>query len=140
MSQTSRLILVGKNGKPFEQSVQSALNRMLPRLVRQFPALQDEVALVEVMEEAVECGNFSSAPQCRAGVTVQCRVALCGTFSESRGHACDLQAQIRSKNHRLRRRDLALPKALNLLVEGSIPSGLTIGRSVRVGSGAKHCP
>jgi hypothetical protein len=62
-------------------------------------------------------------------------VALCGTFCESRGHACDLQAQIRSKNHRRRRRDRALPKALNLLVEGSIPSGLTIPRhSSRYGS------
>ena len=53
---------------------------------------------------------------------MQSRVALCGTFSESRGHACSLQGQIRSKNHRPRRRDRALPKSLNLLVEGSIPS------------------
>ena len=33
---------------------------------------------------------------------------------------------VRSSNHDLRRRDPALAKALNLLVLGSIPSGLTI--------------
>ena len=56
---------------------------------------------------------------------VQRRVALCGAFSESRDHSCDLSGQIRSKNHRPRRRDRALPKTLNPSVLGSIPSGLT---------------
>jgi hypothetical protein len=53
------------------------------------------------------------------------RVALCGTFSGSRVLLCHEETWIRSPIHVLRRRALALPTTLNLLVEGSIPSGLT---------------
>lgn len=52
MNDASRPVLVGEDGKPLDQRIQAALHRMMPRIVRQFPALQDEVALVEVMEEA----------------------------------------------------------------------------------------
>ncbi len=44
--------LLDSNGKPLTERIQRALTRLLPRLRRQFPALQDEVALTEVMEEA----------------------------------------------------------------------------------------
>ena len=52
-------------------------------------------------------------------------VALCGTFSERSVAAGSRLTRIRSTNHVLRRHALALAKTLNLLVEGSIPSGLT---------------
>jgi len=52
MNDASRPVLVGEDGKALDHRIQAALNRMMPRIVRQFPALQDEVALVEVMEEA----------------------------------------------------------------------------------------
>jgi RNA polymerase sigma factor (sigma-70 family) len=51
MNDASRPVLVGEDGKPLDPRIQAALYRMMPRIVRQFPALQDEVALVEVMEE-----------------------------------------------------------------------------------------
>ncbi|MEO8035779.1 MAG: sigma-70 family RNA polymerase sigma factor [Acidobacteriota bacterium] len=44
--------LLDSNGKPLTERIQGALTRLLPRLRRQFPALQDDVALTEVMEEA----------------------------------------------------------------------------------------
>jgi RNA polymerase sigma factor (sigma-70 family) len=52
MNDASRPVLVGEDGKPLDHKIQVALHRMMRRIVRQFPALQDEVALVEVMEEA----------------------------------------------------------------------------------------
>jgi len=53
------------------------------------------------------------------------RVALCGAFFGSSAMTRREATRIRPNNHRLRRRDFALPKTLNLLVLGSIPSGLT---------------
>ena len=44
--------LLDSDGKPLAERIQRALTRLLPRLRRQFPALHDEVALTEVMEEA----------------------------------------------------------------------------------------
>jgi RNA polymerase sigma factor (sigma-70 family) len=52
MNHASRPVLVGEDGRPLDHRIQAALHRMMPRIVRQFPALQDEVALVEVMEKA----------------------------------------------------------------------------------------
>ncbi len=44
--------LLDSNGKPLAERIQRVLGRLLPRLRRQFPALQqDDVALTEVMEE-----------------------------------------------------------------------------------------
>lgn len=44
--------LLDSNGKPLAPRIEGVLARLLPRLRRQFPALQDDVALTEVMEEA----------------------------------------------------------------------------------------
>jgi RNA polymerase sigma factor (sigma-70 family) len=45
--------LLDSNGKPLAERIQRVLSRLLPRLRRQFPALQqDDAALTEVMEEA----------------------------------------------------------------------------------------
>ena len=44
--------LLDSDGKPLAERIQRVLTRLLPRLRRQFPALHDEVALTEVMEEA----------------------------------------------------------------------------------------
>ena len=52
MEDMRTLGLLDSNGKPFAARIERVLGRLLPRLRRQFPALQDEVALTEVMEEA----------------------------------------------------------------------------------------
>lgn len=44
--------LLDSNGKPLAERIQRVLGRLLPRLRRHFPALQDDVTLTEVMEEA----------------------------------------------------------------------------------------
>src|SRR5687767_6990858 len=62
-------------------------------------------------------------------------VAPCGTFSVTRDICRHQEPPIQSENHDLRRRALARPTTLDLLVEGSIPSGLTTSRhSSRRGS------
>ncbi len=52
MEHVRKLGLLDGNGKPFGAPIEGVLNRLLPRLRREFPALQDEVAQVEVLEEA----------------------------------------------------------------------------------------
>lgn len=64
MDHARGLILVSRNGEPLDTAIQAALNRMSSRVVRQFPILQDEVALVDVLEEA---GHRIAARQERAG-------------------------------------------------------------------------
>jgi DNA-directed RNA polymerase specialized sigma24 family protein len=64
MDDARRLILLGRNGELLETTIQAALNRLAARAVRQFPALKDDVALVEVLEEA---GRRIVARQERAG-------------------------------------------------------------------------
>lgn len=64
MNDARRLILLGRNGELLETTIQAALNRLAARAVRQFPALKDDVALVEVLEEA---GRRIAARQERAG-------------------------------------------------------------------------
>ena len=44
--------LLDSNGNPLADRIQRVLDRLLPRLRRQFPALRDDVAVTEVMEEA----------------------------------------------------------------------------------------
>lgn len=44
--------LLDSNGQPLAARIEGVLTRLIPRLCRQFPALQDEVALTEVLEEA----------------------------------------------------------------------------------------
>ena len=46
------LVLLDHDGSPLGVRTVRVLTRLLPRLRRQFPALQDEVALIEVLEEA----------------------------------------------------------------------------------------
>jgi len=52
MNHMRALGLLDGDGKPIAPHVERVLARLLPRLRRQFPALQDDVALTEVMEEA----------------------------------------------------------------------------------------
>lgn len=44
--------LLDRNGQPFEHRIQHVLDRLRPRLQRQFPALKDDIAVVEILEEA----------------------------------------------------------------------------------------
>ena len=44
--------LLDSDGQPFQPHIERVLMRLLPRLRRTFPYLQDEVGLTEVMEEA----------------------------------------------------------------------------------------
>ncbi len=52
MSYVRRPNLLCLDGQPLETRIECALNRMVPRLLRQFPSLRDEIALLEVLEEA----------------------------------------------------------------------------------------
>lgn len=56
--------LLDNNGEPFPDHIQRALERLTPRLRREFPVLQDDVALIEVMEEA---GRRIAAREARSG-------------------------------------------------------------------------
>lgn len=44
--------LLDGTGKPFDAHIDDVLVRLLPRLRREFPSLQDDVAFLEVLEEA----------------------------------------------------------------------------------------
>lgn len=44
--------LLDERGNPLSDRIETVLTRLLPRFQRQFPALQDEVAITEVLEEA----------------------------------------------------------------------------------------
>jgi len=44
--------LLDRRGRPFSARIQRVLRRFLPRLRRDFPAIQDEVTQTEVLEEA----------------------------------------------------------------------------------------
>jgi DNA-directed RNA polymerase specialized sigma24 family protein len=44
--------LLDSDGQPFRPHIERVLIQLLPRLRREFPLLQDEVSLAEVMEEA----------------------------------------------------------------------------------------
>ena len=44
--------LLDSDGQPFQQRIERVLIQLLPRLRREFPALQDEVGLTEILEEA----------------------------------------------------------------------------------------
>ncbi|MCC7241472.1 MAG: sigma-70 family RNA polymerase sigma factor [Acidobacteria bacterium] len=52
MEHLRKLGLLDGNGQPLDARIEGVLSRLLPRLRREFPALQDEVAQVEVLEEA----------------------------------------------------------------------------------------
>lgn len=52
MESLRKLGLLDTDGKPVEDRLSKTLNALLPRFRRRFPALQDEVELTEVFEEA----------------------------------------------------------------------------------------
>ena len=52
MESLRKLGLLDAHGKPVEERLSNVLNALLPRFRRRFPALQDEVEVTEVFEEA----------------------------------------------------------------------------------------
>ena len=52
MSDLHTLGLIDSNGRPFEGRVARVLEKIAPRLRREFPALEDDVVVTEVLEEA----------------------------------------------------------------------------------------
>lgn len=56
--------LLNSNGEPLPDHIQRALERLSPRLRRHYPVLQDDVALIEVLEEA---GRRLVAREARGG-------------------------------------------------------------------------
>lgn len=52
MEHLRKLGLLDGNGQPLDSRIEGVLSRLLPRLRREFPSLQDEVAQVEILEEA----------------------------------------------------------------------------------------
>jgi DNA-directed RNA polymerase specialized sigma24 family protein len=52
MDHLRKLPLIDGNGEPVDTRIEGVLSRLLPRLRREFPALQDDVVLAEVLEEA----------------------------------------------------------------------------------------
>lgn len=64
MQYSGSIGLLDSNGEPFPDHIQRALVRLSPRLRREFPALQDDVALTEVLEKA---GRRLAAREARGG-------------------------------------------------------------------------
>ena len=64
MDHMRALGLLDSNGKPLGDRIERVLAGLLPKLRRQFPNLQDEVALTEVMEEA---GRRIASREARGG-------------------------------------------------------------------------
>ena len=52
MGHRRRFNLLVRNGEPLDSRIATLLDRMAPRVIRQFPSLHDETALIEVLEEA----------------------------------------------------------------------------------------
>jgi DNA-directed RNA polymerase specialized sigma24 family protein len=52
MESLRKLGLLDANGKPLDERLHKALNDLLPRFRRRFPAIQDEVEITDVFEEA----------------------------------------------------------------------------------------
>ena len=63
-----QLILLDQSGQPLEPRIARALLRLLPRLRRQFPALNDEVVVTQILERA---GHRILARERRAGPIAQ---------------------------------------------------------------------
>lgn len=56
--------LLDRNGEPFPDHIQQVLERLSLRLRREYPVLQDDVALIDVLEEA---GRRIAAREARGG-------------------------------------------------------------------------
>src|SRR5688572_26176926 len=52
MESLRKLWLLDAEGKPLDDRLNKVLNALLPRFRRRFPALQDDVEVTEVFEEA----------------------------------------------------------------------------------------
>lgn len=52
MEHLRTIALLDSDGQPFQPRIERVLLQLLPRLRREFPSLQDEVGLAEIMEEA----------------------------------------------------------------------------------------
>ncbi len=65
MPSLSKLGLLDENGHPLSDRLDQVLCRLAPRLRRQFPALNDEVVVAEVLEEA---GRRIAEQEKRCGV------------------------------------------------------------------------
>lgn len=52
MESLRKLGLLDVDGKPVEDRLSKVLNALLPRFRRRFPAIQDDVEVTEVFEEA----------------------------------------------------------------------------------------
>ena len=68
MESLRKLGLLDANGKPLDERLDKALNDLVPRFRRRFPAIQDEVEITEVFEEAahrIEKRERQSGPDCR---------------------------------------------------------------------------
>ena len=55
---------VDETGQPFDSRIEGVLRELFPRLRRQFPSLNDEVVLIEILEEA---GQRIAAHELRSG-------------------------------------------------------------------------
>jgi DNA-directed RNA polymerase specialized sigma24 family protein len=64
MEHLRKLALLDGSGNPFGAHIDRVLGRLLPRLRREFPAIQDEVAQIDVLEEA---GRRLVAREARGG-------------------------------------------------------------------------
>ena len=52
MSDLHTLGLIGSDGQPFDGRIAKVLLKIAPRLRREYPALEDDVVVTEVLEEA----------------------------------------------------------------------------------------
>ena len=52
MKDVAKIGLLDEAGQPFGPEIDAALRSLMPRLQRQFPALNEETTLIEVLEEA----------------------------------------------------------------------------------------
>jgi RNA polymerase sigma factor (sigma-70 family) len=64
MENLRELALLNSDGQPLDTHISDVLGRLIPRLRREFPALQDDLAATQVMEEA---GRRISARETRIG-------------------------------------------------------------------------
>lgn len=64
MQYLAKLGLLDANGEPFSSHIERVLHELAPRLLREFPALNDEAVLADVLEEA---GRKMAEHERRAG-------------------------------------------------------------------------
>ena len=94
MNDLHTLGLIDGDGQPFDGRITKVLHQIAPRLRREFPALEDDVAVTEVLEEAgrriVQC----EVEAWTARAAVWLRV---GDDPERRAHASDEPGSLRPR-------------------------------------------